>query len=547
MAVNTITGTTGNDLLQGQQLSGTQNQLNGLAGNDTLIAATVSDTLNGGAGNDSLSYGTGLTVNGAQAVGGLGDDTFFAVGTTLLAGSYAGESGNDLFSFTAATNITSTSVRGGEGADTITLIGGGAALNGFVATMGQGADLLNFTGSTFNGGQVFGGKDNDTIQFANNANSLSLGSNDGADRIEIGTATLLNSVIGGGKGHDIITTTALAGDLVATLSTIVGGLGTDSINLTFRNATTTTNLTVFGDSSGDSTVGLADFINFSANGATEVGASSIYGGAGNDTIVFGGIANAANTAFAINTFGGLGDDSISFNAAGANSLRGGQGNDTLIATYIAFSAGSVASGLNFNGGAGVDQIVLQNSAAQAWSAATGGYFANQGNFVIGSFSDAGDNILLGNVATNTAAFSGVNFLNTGSQVVAGVAVDRLTGGAGTATTFSGAFVYNMTGGFSTAQMDGIALSASFKAGDMNIFEAGGDTIVQIVTFVGTGGVLGAGATAAASANILTWNFSGNLGIIDNGTAGFISTTGVNLNFGIAQNASGRNGFTITFG
>ena len=50
MAVNTINGTTGNDLLQGQQLSDSQNLFYGLAGDDTLLAANVNDTLQGGAG-----------------------------------------------------------------------------------------------------------------------------------------------------------------------------------------------------------------------------------------------------------------------------------------------------------------------------------------------------------------------------------------------------------------------------------------------------------------------------------------------------------------
>ena len=81
MAVNTITGTTGNDLLQGQQLSGTNNLISGLAGTDTLIAATIADTISGGAGNDSISFGTGLAINGAEAVGGAGADSFYANGT----------------------------------------------------------------------------------------------------------------------------------------------------------------------------------------------------------------------------------------------------------------------------------------------------------------------------------------------------------------------------------------------------------------------------------------------------------------------------------
>jgi len=546
MAVNTITGTTGNDLLQGQQLSGTQNQINGLAGNDTLLAATISDSLNGGAGNDSLSYGTGLTINGAVAVGGNGNDSFFAVGTTLLASSFSGESGNDLFSFTAATNIASASVRGGEGADTVTFVAGGATLNGLVATMGQGADLLNFTGSTFVNGAVYGGQDNDTIQLANSINATTIGGNEGADRIQIATATLLNSVIGAGKGHDIVTTTALAGALVGTIGSIVGGEGLDSINISFGAASTNTSLTVFGDVSegGDSTLGAADFINFSANGLTELGSSSVYGGVGNDTITFGGITAGRATAIAIRAFGNDGTDSITFGAGGASSLNGGAGNDTLIGQFT-FTAGGINSGFNLNGGTGIDRLLYANTNTGALL--TGGFTgATILGSVVGGFADSGDNLILQGIGGNTANFSGVNFIATGTQALAAQAL------GGTASTFTGAFVYNITGGLSSIAVSGL------KLGDMNIYEANGDTVIQILnttqytaaTAFGIGDTIGsavsAGTFAAGDNQLIQFTLSGNLGVIDNGTAGFIGKTGVNFTFGIANDSTlGRNGFTIT--
>lgn len=543
MATETILGTTGNDLLQGQQLSGIENDLVGLAGDDTLIAANAADTLHGGAGADSLSFGTGLTINNGALVGGVGNDTFFAVGTTVLTSTYEGKSGTDTFNFTAATNIASASVRGGEGADTINFVAGGATLNGFVATLGQGGDVVDFTGSSFVGGLVYGGKDNDTLDFGNNLNAVTIGGNEGADVMRMATATFVNATVGSGKGHDLITSTA--GALVATIGSVVGGLGSDTINLTMGAASTTTQLQVFGDKAetGDTSIGMADQIVFTANGLTEFGSSSIYGGAGADTILFGGFTAGANTAVAVNAFGGNGNDSISFRAAGASSLVGGAGADTLIGN-LTLTGAAINSAFNLNGGAGVDRILIDNTGA---TFLTGGFTgAGIEEFVVGSFTDAGDNIILQSFGANTANYSGVNFIATGAQALAAQMV------GGTATTNTGAFVFNLTGGLSSVAVSGLRL------GDMNIYEAGGDTIIQILntteftasTAFGIGDAIGtattAGSYAAGNNQIYQVVLSGNLGVIDNGTAGFISTTGVALTFGIASNATdGRNGFTIT--
>jgi hypothetical protein len=556
MAVNTITGTTGNDLLQGQQLSGTQNLINGLAGNDTLLAATVADSLNGGAGNDSLSYGTGLTVNGAVAVGGNGDDSFFAVGTTLLTSSFSGESGNDLFNFTAATNLSSVSVRGGEGNDTITVQTGNLAVtfNGFAATLGQGNDVFTVgTGAASTNVQVFGGKGSDTLTLAGTYNAASVGGNENADRIFFQGAgvTLTNTFIGAGEGHDVISTTAAGAQVISTLGTVVGGKGLDTISL--NNLSALSNFQIWGDTteSGDSTIGNADFIVLSANSAGAAGLyASVYGGAGDDTIQLLNVTAGAGTGVSLQLFGGVGNDSIAVNAAAANSLIGGAGNDTLIGNFQ-FTAGSLygqfyatGSYVGFNGGTGVDRVALLNTSGVLMTAGYTG--AGIQGVVVGNFTDSGDNILWQGVAGNTANFSGVNFLLTGAQAVAAQAA------GGTAQTITGAFVYNITGGLSSIAVSGL------KLGDINIYEANGDTILQVLNTTeytaaaafGVGDVIGtattAGAFAAGNNQIYNFVLSGNLGVINNGTAGYISKTGVNLTFGIASDTTlGRNGFTIT--
>jgi hypothetical protein len=549
MAVNTITGTTGNDLLQGQQLSGTQNLINGLAGNDTLLAATVADSLNGGAGNDSLSYGTGLNVNGAVAVGGNGDDSFFAVGTTLLVSSYSGESGNDLFNFTAATNLSSVSVRGGEGNDTIIVQTGVAVTyNGFVATLGQGSDVFAVgTGASSTNVQVFGGQQNDTLTLAGTYNATTVGGNENADRIffQGAAVTLTNSYIGAGEGHDLISTTAAGSQIVSTLGTVVGGKGTDTISL--NNLSALSNFQIWGDTTegGDSTIGNADVITLSANAAGAAGIyASVYGGAGNDTIQLLNVTGGAATGVAIRFFGGDGADSIalagSVVAAGqASSLQGGAGNDTLLANFNFSAAGNIYSGLNLNGGTGVDRIIFNSTAqdfygvAAAHTAISGG--AVFGNSVLGNFSDSGDNLILQGIGANADTYSAINAINTGAQLIA-------TAAGANQANITGAFVYNITAGFSSVAGSG------FGIGSVNIFEANGDTIIQFIGVVGTGTTAGFGAAISAGDSAWSWTFnlSGNLGIIDNTTAGFLSTTAVNARIGIANDSTlGRNGFTIT--
>ena len=543
MAVNTINGTTGNDLLQGQSLSGSQNLINALAGNDTLIAATTSDTINGAAGNDSISYGTGLTINGARATGGTGADSFFAVGTTLLGAEFKGDNGFDQFNFTAATNITNMSVRGGLGGDTITVqTGVVVAYNTVEATMGQGSDVFTVgTGAALNTVSFYGGQGTDTVTLGGTLTNSTFGGNEGADRVFLqGTSvTFTNSTIGLGKGHDLITNTAAANSIIASGSvngTLVGGEGQDTVTLGGQSGLS--NFAIFGDvaSDADSTLGMGDVITISAanNNAANIG-GSVFGGAGADTIVFAGALTAAGgggTGITMDLNGNLGADSISFFGGASFDVGGGNGHDTLIANFE-YTAGGIASGLNINGGAGIDDILFTTTGVMtAGTALLGG-----AGSVLGGFDDAGDQLIIKGIGASTANYSGVNILNTGANTV-------VTAVGGTNTT--GAFVYNATGGFSSIQTTGIVL------GDWNFYESGGDTYIQIFNVaqgaaVGTTAtIIGSAVSGAQTGAFITWVLSGNVGVIDNNTAGFISIGDVNATFAIATDASrGRSGFTMT--
>ncbi|WP_371157991.1 calcium-binding protein [Jannaschia sp. 2305UL9-9] len=124
----TLTGTSGNDLLEG---GNGDDLLNGLAGNDTINGGDGNDTLIGGEGDD--------VITGGASAGDLRDLIFGGAGNDTIDGGYGndelrGDAGND-------------NIAGGFGADTV--IGG------------AGNDTL--TGSAF-GDEIFGG---DGMDFVN--------------------------------------------------------------------------------------------------------------------------------------------------------------------------------------------------------------------------------------------------------------------------------------------------------------------------------------------------------------------------------------------
>jgi hypothetical protein len=165
IADNTLTGTTGNDLIRGYNGNDT---LSGDGGNDLIYGGSGNDTLNGDAGNDHL-------------YGGIGNDTLNGgIGIDFL----NGETGNDILNGGAGDDI----LRGGLGNDTLN---GGADRDLFVWQRGD----LNTSGGR------------DVIQDLNptqgdriDLSDLLQGENDGNIlnylRVDTATSTLLVSSTG---------------------------------------------------------------------------------------------------------------------------------------------------------------------------------------------------------------------------------------------------------------------------------------------------------------------------------------------------------------
>ena len=267
-------------------------------GNDTLLSSSGNDFLNGNAGNDSLVGGAGndsmLGGAGADTLDGdLGDDTV------------DGQGGNDV-------------VKGGDGSDTFVWNG-----------TGDGVDTLS----------SLSGYDRVRVQGSAVANNFVVSQASGQLRITDGTAVLNVSPIIqvvdilAGEGDDTITIGALDRVRTATLLTVDGGDGNDTINSNGASIGLM-RVSLIGGLGDDSLTGSAGIDSLDGGDGDDVldgqggndlifgrlGDDTILGGAGNDRILAGDGSD--------NIDSGTGDDSV-IGDVGADTINGGDGNDTL--------------------------------------------------------------------------------------------------------------------------------------------------------------------------------------------------------------------------
>lgn len=235
-------------------------------GNDTIIGNSAAnflssgrgdDLLTGAAGNDTLDGGTGIDI--------------------------VVESGNVNFTLT---NTTLT----GNGTDSLSNI------EGVFLIGGSGNNNLNASGSSLAAIALDGEAGNDTLKGGSGSDLL-----DGGDG---------NDTLTGGAGNDSFT----------------GGAGTDRVSETGNVNFTLTNTTLTGKGSDTlnsieraTLTGGTGNNNLNASAFT-LGAVTLNGDAGNDTLKAGSKNDALN--------GGNGNDTLTGNA-GNDTLTGGAGNDNL--------------------------------------------------------------------------------------------------------------------------------------------------------------------------------------------------------------------------
>jgi Ca2+-binding RTX toxin-like protein len=360
-------GGDGNDFLS---TVGTNDQLYGDAGDDTLLAGNGDDLLDGGDGADILDASSGNDT----LYGGAGDDTLLGgFGDDKL---YGGDD-NDLITDPSGNNIVdggagddqiimangNDNVIGGDGNDEITLGAGNDIANG-----GTGADKL-FGGAgndVLDGGP---GLDNDTIDGGDNVDTatyasatagvtvtLGLVNPDGTpmaqNTIGAGIDTLsaieilagsnfndtltgdgLNNILNGGDGNDILDgaggddgldggsgTDTLRGSLGADIND--GGTGVDTVDYSSSPSAVTINLTDALNELGGFAEG--DQLNFDINpqdGIRETRTVEIIKGSAFDDILTGDNLGIQ--------FEGLGGSDTMTGGTGNDALLGGEGNDTI--------------------------------------------------------------------------------------------------------------------------------------------------------------------------------------------------------------------------
>lgn len=299
---------------------------NGRDGHDTLIGASLRDTLHGGGGNDDISGFAGMDV----LDGGTGNDTISGGdGLDDISGSY----GND-------------DLAGGNGGDTLRGGGGNDILNGeFGNDRLLGAAGIDTAKGSNGNDYISGGADNDSL-YGGYGNDTILG-DAGDDRIfgEFGDDSLDggsgNDTIQGSDGDDVLIGRGGDDHLYgnAGRNTLGGGDGADVL-YGDRDADVLNGGRGFDEIYGDFG---ADTIDGGEGADMLQGMSqddSIVGGSGLDTIS-GGWGDDA-------LFGGDGGDDI-FGGNGHDTLLGGRGNDTL-------HAGVGDYDNRLNGGFGQDEI-----------------------------------------------------------------------------------------------------------------------------------------------------------------------------------------------
>jgi Ca2+-binding RTX toxin-like protein len=412
-----MTGGAGNDALTGGALADTFDL--SLGGNDTVHAGDGADTINAGGAltaADAIDGGTGsdvLVLNGDYSAGvAFGAATMTNVETLRFA------AGHSYAITTADANVAS-----------------GQSLTVDGSALGA-ADALTFNGAAETNGSfaVTGGAGNDTLSGGSQADSfdLSLGGNDtvhagdGADTINAGAALTAADTIDGGAGSDVL---ILNGDYSAGLTlgaatmTAVETLrftAGHSYAVTSNDANVASAQTLTVDGSG---LGASDTLTFNGNAETN-GSFAITGGAGNDALTGGALA-----------------DTFDLSKGGDDTAHGGGGNDT----FNVFGALTATDTLD--GGTGSDTVVLN-----------GDYSAG---LTLGAATIAAIETL------QFAAGHSYNLITNDANVAAGqsLTVDGSALGAGDALTFDGSaeldgsFVF--TGGAGNDVLSGGALADSF--------------------------------------------------------------------------------------
>lgn len=526
----------------------------GDGGDDTLWLNVRSDlgqsgqvTVEGGSGNDSLFMKSSSDVaegSSSQATlfGGGGNDRYdFSDFSYLAASGQAtafGGSGLDLFAFHddagAAAGISGQASLYGDGAsDTLFLDGGKFGIAGQALFDGGGSnDTVAATGAgdlAFGGtALVFGGDGDDLVTFsgsnaevaAGSGSQASLFGGSGIDRYVFAGGAALghdgSASIAGGIGGDLFSFSggAAAARNGAGQAALFGEAGNDTLALTGGAF-----FGQFGDASFDGGDG-DDLMLFTgaAHLAEAAGSSALLtGGSGEDLARFEGGA-IFGLVGAATLYGGSGTDTLSFadatlDLSGGALVGGGDGDDTLALTdQTAIGAGNL-----LDGGAGSDLLRLGGTGSGSFGAALAGALTgverldkeDSGTWLMQSgYSFAGS----GTIGGGALRLQGVTVdFGGGLQVLAG---GRLQGSGSVGGTVGN--LGSIAPGDPTGDVTGtLTLDGDFAGGGLLALDVdfGGDSDLLRVT----GAV--SGATTIRFASLTGLGGTGQQLLVEVGTAG----------------------------
>ena len=322
-------------------------RLNILGGDasDSLDGGTLADTISGGAGNDTIDAVDG---SGNVIDGGAGNDSITA-GEGI--DNISGGAGNDVISVDNDLKLDDT-IDGGDGVDVLTINTGvtSASVFGSVSNI-EVISLLNAIDITANG-DLGGAKSFNLSSEGNNTLTLSAGLWTGDTTVTLSKATedSDNNVDDVINAANVTLTVNSRDDDVDSGTTLTGGTGTDTLNLTATGdatgavltavtnfekinvvdavtAGTDIKITTNNTTTKLQTIDASELDGSAVNdeqltlvGGSAVGKLHITGGHGNDAITGGG----ANDTI----IGNGGVDAINGNA-GADEIHGGAGNDVI--------------------------------------------------------------------------------------------------------------------------------------------------------------------------------------------------------------------------
>lgn len=494
-----------------------------LAGNDQVTVQNTNGVVNGlrailGAGDDRIFADSApndnqgsVVLNASTVSGGLGDDILFGtqagVASNLRTAYFVntlvnGNQGRDLI---RAFGVLTSRLEGGQDEDTIELANLTATDGGIFPSI---PDIITSNQTAlfpdrYDGGTIQGSRGNDTIRIAlsdTNVVNTRINGNEDNDLISnFGVAlngNWANSTIFGGSGNDTVAMQTVAGGNFVTSSlyvlgnlgndalatgtgndTLIGGDGNDSINTNGGD-----NL-IYGDNSsfdGTTVPGTgADLITISSQSASLAGSSTVFAGAGNDSVtittngnnivqgadgddsvVIGGAAAAAGGNGSNSVTGNAGNDIIAITGSGINTAFGGTGNDIISFTGKELVSRITAAGFGETGNDTITLVLGINATLEG----------GDGNDTI-NIQATGNVQVGGGTGNDTITFNTSNPLS--ASINGGTGADIITDNA-----LRSRFVQRNGDSLSATAVTDTDTSTRWSAGDTIVFGSGVDQITN---------------------------------------------------------------------